>query len=92
MDERMVQRLKYFYELSPKALLRKIRHRITSDYPELYDMEEVVESKKYMRPQKLFDFGLRELPTTRNLHGHKSVKLNVSGLPDSATVAHAYLL
>ena len=52
----MMRVLKSIYNLPPKVVLRRIRRRLSSEPKNVYCLEDVVESAKHMRPQRMFDY------------------------------------
>ena len=60
--------LKLLYDLPPRTVLRHIKRKFSSPSKRIYYLEEVLESPKYMRPQRMFDFINRyQLILTRRL-------------------------
>ena len=61
--------LKTLYDLPPKMILRQIRRKLSVRSEKTYHLEDVLESPKYMRPQRMFDFLNRyQLILKRNLN------------------------
>lgn len=55
MGRGILQKIKYLYELPPKKFLREVKHKILGVSRGIYQLDDILESPKHMRPQRPFD-------------------------------------